>query len=65
MVREKTVKLHKVPGEGNVADLGTKALDPKRHQMLLQMLPLAVSQSSAFLAVARASLGAKATEVDK
>ena len=50
------LKFSKVPGEVNIADLGTKALDPKRHQMLLQKLPLSESQSPAFLVVARASL---------
>ena len=41
-VRDEVIVLCKVPGEHNLADLGTKALDPKRHQYLLSLLPLAV-----------------------
>ena len=41
-VRDKELTIKKTPSETNVADLGTKPLDPKRHQMLPKMLPLRV-----------------------
>ena len=50
-VREKTIKLQKIPGDTNVADMGTKPLEPKRHQELLKQLPLAPPTCRHFLAV--------------
>ena len=38
------------PGETNVADLGTKPLEPKRHQELMKQLPLAAPTCRHFLA---------------
>jgi hypothetical protein len=39
-VRDKLIKLEKIRGEDNLADLGTKALDATRHQLLVSRLPL-------------------------
>ena len=47
----KQISIKKIPGETNVADLGTKPLDPKRHQLLMQQLPLAPPTCRRFLAV--------------
>ena len=38
---KKQITIKKIPGETNVAELGTKSLDPKKHQLLMQQLPLA------------------------
>ena len=58
-VRDKQIILKKVPGESNVAYLGTKPLDPKRHQELMRQLPLGRPNCRQFLAV----LAAMATAV--
>ena len=50
-VREKQIVLKKIPGETDVADLGTKPLDPKRHQELIIQLPLGRPTCRQFLAV--------------
>ena len=39
-IRDKVVRLRKVSGTENVADMGTKGLDGSTHQRLLQKLPL-------------------------
>ncbi|CAK0841766.1 unnamed protein product [Prorocentrum cordatum] len=61
-VREKQIILKKVPGETNIADLGTKALEPKRHQELMKLLPLAKPTCRRFLAVLVALGAAPATQ---
>ena len=61
-VREKQIILKKIPGETNVADLGTKALEPKRHQELMKLLPLAKPTCRRFLAVLVALGAAPATQ---
>ena len=50
-VRNKEIVLKKIPGESNVADMGTKALEPKKHQELMKQLPLARPSCRHFLAV--------------
>ena len=65
-VREKTILVKKCKGELNVADLGTKPLEPKRHQELLSMLPLRPPRGKRWLgAVATAACveAAKANDV--
>jgi len=50
-VREKQITLKKVDGATNVADMGTKSLEPKRFQELMKLLPLAPPTCKRFLAV--------------
>jgi hypothetical protein len=61
-VRNKQVKLHKIAGATNVADMGTKCLEPKRHQELMKLLPLAPPTSKRFLAVLTALSTAASSE---
>ena len=48
-IREKVVRLRKVSGTENVADMGTKYLDGPTHQRLLQKLPLKPTNCRRFL----------------
>ena len=50
-VREKEITQKKIPGDTNVADMGTKALEPKKHQELMKQLPLVRPTCRHFLAV--------------
>ena len=43
-IRDKVVRLRKVSGTENVADMGTKYLDGSTHQRLLQKLPPQANQ---------------------
>ena len=43
-IRDKVVRLRKVKGTENGADMGTKDLDGRTHQRLLQKLPLKPTQ---------------------
>ncbi|CAK0835832.1 unnamed protein product [Prorocentrum cordatum] len=61
-VWEKQVILKKIPGETNIADLGTKALEPKRHQELMKLLPLAKPTCRRLLAAWVAFGAAPATQ---
>jgi len=61
-VRTKLVKLKKIDGATNVSDMGTKPLEPKRHQELMKQLPLAPPRCRRFLAVLAAMVAAEAAE---
>jgi hypothetical protein len=50
-VRNKQIRLKKIDGLTNVSDMGTKPLEPKRHQELMKQLPLAPPLCRRFLAV--------------
>lgn len=63
-VRLKEISLHKIPCETNVADLGTKPLEPKLHQELLKALPLAPLVCRRFAAVLAALLAASPAVVE-
>ena len=49
-IRDKVVRLEKVNGTENEADMGTKDLDGPTHQRLLQKLPLKPTQYRRLLA---------------
>ena len=56
--REKKVSIPKVGSAENVADIGTKALDPKQHGALVQLLPLRRPSSPQLLAAIAAVMAA-------
>ena len=53
--RERRVVISKVPTATNVADIGTKALDPKQHGQLMKLLPLRTPVSPHLLAAIAAA----------
>jgi hypothetical protein len=61
-VRSKQIQLKKVGGLNNVSDIGTKPLEPKRHQELLKQLPLVPPTCKKFLAVLAALAATEAAE---
>ena len=63
-VREKQIRLKKVDGATNVADMGTKALEPKRFQELMKLLPLAPPANKRFLAVLAAFTQTEASRAE-
>ncbi len=61
-VRSKQIKLTKIDGLTNVADIGTKPLEPKRHLELMKQLPLVPPTCKKFLAVLTALAAAELAE---
>jgi hypothetical protein len=61
-VRSKQIKLTKIDGLTNVADMGTKPLEPKRHLELMKQLPLVPPTCKKFLAVLTALAAAEIAE---
>ena len=61
-IRDKVVRLRKVKGTANEADMGTKDLDRPTHQRLLQKLPLKPSQCRRLLGLIATENGACVVE---
>ena len=61
-IRDKVVRLRKVKGTENQADMGTKDLDGPTHQRLLQKLPLKPTQCRRLLGVIATTNGGSVVE---
>ena len=62
-IRDKVVRLRKVRGTDNEADMGTKDLDGPTHQRLLQKLPLKPTQCRRLLGLIATANGGSVVEV--
>ena len=61
-IRDKVVRLRKVKGTDNEADMGTKDLDGPTHQRLLQKLPLKPTQCRRLLGLIATANGGSVVE---
>ena len=61
-IRDKVVRLRKVKGTDNEADMGTKDLDGPTHQRLLQKLPLESTQRRQLLGLIATANGGSVVE---
>ena len=61
-IRDKVVRLRKVRGTDNEADMGTKDLDGPTHQRLLQKLPLKPTQCRQLLGLIATANGGSVVE---
>ena len=61
-IRDKVVRLKKVEGTENEADMGTKDLDGPTHQRLLQKLPLKATQCRRLMGLIATASGGSVAE---